>query len=68
MIGEIKIVFDDSKNQVGVSAPMANQEQKNYTIKKLLAAISIVMDFQPTLITPAKALPTNGNIPLKVTH
>ncbi len=67
MTGEIRIVFDTDKQQMMVSAGMETQEQKTFSIKQLLMAINIVLDYKPNPIIRAASMPGNGNIPVK-TH
>lgn len=67
MKGQIKIDFDwtPQETKLNISAGMATQEQKNFSINVLLEAIKVVMNYQHNpLIVPAAAavLPVrNGN-------
>jgi hypothetical protein len=70
-VEKIEIQFNPQTGQMLVGAQMDNQDQKDRTVRMLLSAIKIVVDFKPSVIKPASSIPeTNGNgkIPLKVTH
>lgn len=54
---KIDVIYDVATKQMVVGAPMDNQEQKDRTIRMLLSAIKIVLDYQPAVIKPAAALP-----------
>ncbi len=66
----ISIIYDTENGRMIVGAPMENQEAKDRTIRMLLSAIKIIVDFKPSVIQPAQSIPGNGkpSIPLKVTH
>lgn len=58
----INIVYEPTTNRMMLQAPMQNQEAKDHTVRMLLQAIKIVLDFQQPVIQPAKAMPSaNGN-------
>ncbi len=65
---KIEIVFDDVTGNMMVGATMDNQGQKDFTIKMLISAIKIIVDYQKPVIERATAMPLAGKIPLKVTH
>jgi hypothetical protein len=62
--GQIIIAFDTGTGKTIVSAAMDNQEMKNLSIKVLLQAISIIMDYKasPIIKAPSGIIPGNGKI------
>ena len=53
MKGSIRIDFDQETGKVAIYGPMQNQNEKNLTIKVLVAAVGLVTDYQPSpLIKP----------------
>lgn len=70
MIQKIEIEFNTDDGRMMVGAQMENQAQKDQTIRMLLSAIKIVVDYQKPVIERATAMPMPllGKIPLKVTH
>jgi hypothetical protein len=59
---KIEVVYDTVTMQMLVGAPMNDQDQKERTIRMLLSAIKIVLDYKPSVIMPASSLPA-GVIP-----
>lgn len=69
-IQKIEIEFNTDDGRMMVGAQMDNQAQKDQTVRMLLSAIKIVVDFQKPVIEAARTMPTIpllGKIPLKVT-
>lgn len=65
---KIEVIYNVESGQMLVGAPMQDQAQKDRTVRMLLSAIKIVVDFQPSVIQPAAVLPIKNGGGLKVVH
>lgn len=69
MIQKIEIEFNTDDGRMMVAGAMDNQQQKDQTVRMLLSAIKIVVDFQKPVIERATTMPGKLPIPIKeLTH
>lgn len=65
----ISILVDTDKGQMALQGlTLDSQEAKDSAVRILLQAISLVVNLKPSVIQPAKVIPTNGHLPIKVSH
>lgn len=67
-IETIEIKYDLESKKMMVGAPMETPEAKERTMRMLISAMKIVLDYEPAVIKPAMVMPVKNGSGLKVLH